>query len=432
MNISSRPADGITLAQPFPAGTAGSDNFRIPCLVALDDGTVAAAADVRWNSESDGGGMDLIVSRSEDGGETWQYTFPAYLGDNGNVYSPSSTTIMDPLMITDGKKLWLFADIFPAGYCLTTACTDHAFSDPRTGFDEKNRPLLTADGEHYDCYLEDGKIFRDGAPLPGITVDGGFDIYENGVYAGNLFFADAPFRVMPVSFICMQTSADSGKTWSGMKLLPIKDEGRAFTVLGPGRGIVTPDGTLVFSAYDGEGVYLVWSEDGGESWKKVRTAEACGESQPVCLPDGNIRLMVRTAGINQICYIDFTRTGDGWLPGSLVKTGVPNFSQCMISALRVSRGGREYLLTCCPSDAAGGDWAGRFNGKVYLFSLDENCGMHPEKTLQLNDSFFAYSSMAELPDGIGILYEDDCIAYRAGGYTGSCSHITWRKLADLI
>lgn len=425
-----RPCNGVTFGQPFPAGTAGSENFRIPCLVTLKDGTIAAAADVRWDSESDGGGMDLIFSRSEDDGKTWQYTFPAYLGDNGDRYSPSSSTIMDPLLITDGEKLWLFADIFRAGYSLTTACTDHAFSDIRSGFDGEGHPLLTEDGEHYDHYLADGKIFKDGKALPGIEVDGSFDIYENGSYAGNIFFADAPFRVMPVSFIFMTTSGDGGKSWSGMKLIPVKEEGQLFTVIGPGRGIVTSDGTLVFSAYDGKNVYLVWSEDGGESWKKVRSGEAGGESQPVELPDGNIRLMVRTGGINQICYIDFAKTADGWMPGPIVKTGVPNFSQCMISALRVTRNGKEYLLTCCPSDAGGGDWAGRFNGKVYVFALDENCAMRLEKTLQLNDSFFAYSCMAELPDGsIGILYEDDCIGYRAGNYFGERSHIVWKTLS---
>ena len=34
--------------------------------------------------------------------------------------------------------------------------------------------------------------------------------------------------------------------------------------------------------------------------------------------------------------------------------------------------------------------------------------------------------MAQLPDGrIGVLYEDDCISYRAGSYEGKASHITY-------
>lgn len=428
-----RPADGMTVLQPFPAGTAGSENFRIPCLVTLKDGTLIAAADTRWDSESDGGGMDLFVTRSSDGGKNWNYTFPGYLGDNGDRYSPSSSTLMDPLLLTDGEKLWLFADIFPAGYSLTTACTDFAFSDSRTGFDGEGRLLLTADGENYDHCLSDGKIFKDGKALSGITVDGGFDIYENGGYKGNLFFADAPFRAFPASYICMQTSEDGGKSWSGFSLVPVKEEGKKFTVIGPGRGIVTSRGELMFSAYDGENVYLVFSKDGGKSWKKVTSPFAGGESQPVELPNGNIRLMVRTGGINQICYIDFVRTESGLQPGELVKTGVLNFSQCMVSALRVTRGEKEYLLICCPSDHTGGDWGGRFNGKVYIFLLGENCEMVLEDAVQLNDSFFAYSCMTEMSDGsIGILYEDDCTGYKAGNYFGKRSHITWKNLGKIV
>ena len=45
---------------------------------------------------------------------------------------------------------------------------------------------------------------------------------------------------------------------------------------------------------------------------------------------------------------------------------------------------------------------------------------------QLNDGFFAYSNMAQLPDGtVGILYEDDCMSYAAGNYYGKASHISY-------
>ena len=37
-----RPQDGTTKEQPFLSGTGGSSQFRIPCLVSLDDGTLVA------------------------------------------------------------------------------------------------------------------------------------------------------------------------------------------------------------------------------------------------------------------------------------------------------------------------------------------------------------------------------------------------------
>ena len=69
-----RPQDGTTKEQPFLSGTGGSSQFRIPCLVSLDDGTIVAGCDARWNTSGDGGGLDTIVSRSTDKGKTWHYT----------------------------------------------------------------------------------------------------------------------------------------------------------------------------------------------------------------------------------------------------------------------------------------------------------------------------------------------------------------------
>lgn len=100
-----RPANGTTKEQPFWSGTGGSDKFRIPCLVSLNDGTVVAGCDARWTTYADGGGLDTIVSYSKDKGDNWNYTFANYLGDNGNVWNNASTAFIDPAMATDGENV---------------------------------------------------------------------------------------------------------------------------------------------------------------------------------------------------------------------------------------------------------------------------------------------------------------------------------------
>ena len=40
VSISPKPANGTTVGQPFAPGTGGSQNFRIPGIVTLNDGTV--------------------------------------------------------------------------------------------------------------------------------------------------------------------------------------------------------------------------------------------------------------------------------------------------------------------------------------------------------------------------------------------------------
>ena len=125
-----KPADGIIAGQPFD--TKVSVNHRIPGLV-WHRGELVASADVRWDLEKDGGGIDLVVSRSEDG-VNWRYTYSGYLGDNGNVWNPDSSTLMDPVIISDGEKLYLLSDLFPAGYSISDASTTYAFRDPAAPF----------------------------------------------------------------------------------------------------------------------------------------------------------------------------------------------------------------------------------------------------------------------------------------------------------
>ena len=67
-----RPEDGTSYGSPFVSGVAGSDVFRIPQIVTMNDGTLVAQADARWDAYADGGGNDSIIARSEDGGNTWK------------------------------------------------------------------------------------------------------------------------------------------------------------------------------------------------------------------------------------------------------------------------------------------------------------------------------------------------------------------------
>ena len=74
-NVSDKPSDGTTSGQPFAANTAGSQYFRIPAMVTLNDGTIVAAADARWDTTADAGGLDTMVARPSDNGANWNYAF---------------------------------------------------------------------------------------------------------------------------------------------------------------------------------------------------------------------------------------------------------------------------------------------------------------------------------------------------------------------
>ena len=156
VELGTKPADGTVDGEPFNDDASLSDNspahtnYRIPGIVMLDNGTLVASADIRYDYEYDGGGSDIVVSRSTDKGETWHYSVVAYLGDNGNIHDLTSSTMMDPVLITDGTNLYLLYDLFPAGYSLGGGSnTTYRFDQKGgtgTGFDSQGR-LLTK----YSC-----------------------------------------------------------------------------------------------------------------------------------------------------------------------------------------------------------------------------------------------------------------------------------------
>ena len=194
ITMGTKPVDGTTKDEPFPYGTAGSNSFRIPALVTLSDGTMVAAADARWNTTYDGGGLDTIVSYSTDGGATWHYTFANYLGDHGNEYNGSqSTAFIDPALTVVGDTVYMLVDLYPYGVALNGSGNTHPST--ATGFNDDGKLLLSANNhQSYDFYLDGDTIYsKDGTPVEGYTVDAYFNITEDSTsLESNLFFSHSP------------------------------------------------------------------------------------------------------------------------------------------------------------------------------------------------------------------------------------------------
>lgn len=108
--------DTLTYDEPFAQWTAGCQNFRIPALITLQDGSLLATADARWETAGDGGGIDSIASVSQDGGKTWHYSFPFYFPDSYGYAGNRATTIIDPGVLEgpDGT-IYFIADVNPTG-----------------------------------------------------------------------------------------------------------------------------------------------------------------------------------------------------------------------------------------------------------------------------------------------------------------------------
>jgi len=424
-----------------------SQSYRIPSMVTLKDGTIVAAADIRWNTTYDGGGLDTLVASSEDGGVTWSYNAANYLGDNGNVYNGSSSTcFIDPCLTVspDGETVYMLVDLYPYGVALngsgnTAPSTEVGFNDD--GY------LLLSNNNHstYSFYLKGNSIYDIyNNPVANYTVDEYFNLYYNGGTnpVGNLFYSDSPYKVVRTGFLYLTSSSDGGKSWSAPKLLNLKSSSEQVCLVGPGRGVTMADGTMVFPVYSYNGstesqrMGFVYSKN-GEDWERVDSSVAwSSEAAVVEVGTGTLRFFYRN-GTSRLCYVDYDMTSQRW--STVVSTGVATNSNTQLSAITYSKTseGKQVILVSCPTgpNAAGSNnnnGAYRLNGRIFIGTVNDN-GTMTWSNSPINvtgttapsadssspyteaEGFFAYSCLTERADGsIAILYENRENAWGSG------------------
>ena len=412
-----KPDNFSTAEQPFKSGTAGVGNFRIPSLSVTADGRLIAACDARWDAVCDGGGLDTVVSVSEDGGKSWNGTFANYLGDNKNRYHKSSCAFIDPAVIcADDGAVYLAVTLFPAEVSLNST-PKRPVKD--SGFDENGRLLICkANSGKFDLVLgdfaDDGFApitDKSGKALENWKVDRYFNIYKKDKLKGNLFFKNSPFSVTETTYIYLNVSYDNGKSWDNPQLINAKGNDREFFGIAPGKGLQTADGTLVFPTYsltDGDTntqkSSFIYSKDKGKSWSvspELTYDGWSGESQLVELDSNTLRCFFRN-GNSAVSYCDVT-LGENPSWSAPVVTDIKNCSNCMLSAIKYSKklDGKDIILVSCPTAEDK-----REAGKIFVFALDGDFEMSLIDTVDITDGAFAYSCLAEAADGkIALLYE---------------------------
>lgn len=424
LTMGTRPANGTTTGQPFPSGTGDSTCFRIPAMVTLNSGRIVAAADARWNSAMDGGGMDNIVSYSDDNGATWNYTFANYLGDNGNVFNKASSSFLDPALATDGTTVYMLVDLFPAGYALNVSSANKEV-EAIAAFNSNGKLLLKKNNESaYNYYLDGTTIYKnDGTVDTTYTVDAYFNITGNGVNS-NLFFSDSPYKVAPTTYLYLTKSTDGGATWSAPTLLNVKKDDERFYGVGPGRGIVS-NGRIIFPCYTNkeggsgflglentERTSFIYSDDGGATWK--RTAEVSDTSSEATIVKAGDKLYAFTRCSNNndysnVTYYTSSDNGTTWST-KVDDTGIDPCTNCQMNAITYSQkiDGKDAIILSCASGNA------RANGKIYVGLVEADGSLSWPYSYTVNNSFFAYSCLTELKDGsIALAYESaaDVITY---------------------
>lgn len=429
----SKPAGGTTQGRPFVSDNP-SHWYRIPSMVTLDDGTIVAAADARWDGGMDGGGNDVITARSTDNGDTWSYTWAGYYGDNGNKFNKASTSYCDSNIATDGKTLYMLSTFFASGVAIN-GTSANAQPSKDTGLDSQGRLLLARNGGDYDYYVgavgADGyaSIYRtsDSTVVSGYKVNGEFELFKHDAYVGCVWYSNCEFQAKKCQYLFFRTSTDGGKTWSAPSLVNARKSGEKFLGAGPGRAIVTDDGTICMPVYvygdnawgsgdASQATSFIYSKDHGKTWSRTANFTSTSsfggsgwssEAQLVDLGNGVVRCFYRN-GKKKIMYCDATWNGSGYQWDDVVDTGIDIWGNCQLSAVMYPYliDGKRAILVSSPSSTEG-----RKTGAIFTLLLNDDntvSTQYAKKTITAEGATFAYSCLTVLKDGrVADLYETD-------------------------
>ena len=230
--------------------------FRIPGLTTTNKGTLLAIYDARRNSSRDlQGDIDIGVSRSTDGGKTWEpMRIGLDMGEWGGL-PEKFNGVSDPCILVDRNS----DKIFLAGLWMY-------------GILDKNGKWIENLDENSDVWNHQ---WRDKGSQPG-------------------------FGVKQTAQFMVSTSTDDGKTWSQPVNLTkmCKKEEWWLWAPAPGHGITLEDGTLVFPTQGRDKTgksfsNITYSKDGGKTWKTSHPAYSNTTENMVVQLSGSIMLNAR-------------------------------------------------------------------------------------------------------------------------------------------
>ena len=327
--------------------------FRIPAMATTNKGTLLAVYDMRYNSRRDlQGHMDIGLSRSTDGGDTWAR----------------------PVPIMDMKKFGGLPE------------DQNGCSDPNILIDRETGEILVS------------AVWTHGKPNTHQWVGKGSE-------PGHSIHKSSQFM--------MVRSKDDGLTWSEPEnwTKRLKDPKWCLFAPAPGNGINLMDGTLVMPTQGRDATGLpfsnfMWSRDHGKSWTLSSPArDNTTECSVAELKNGSLMLNIRdnrnrkdkskTNGRAVSVTHDMGKT---WKVHSSDHGALPE-PVCMASLISHDlKDGRRVLFFSNPNSKY------KREKMTVRMSLDQ--GKTWPKSILLDQKGGAYSSLSMLNDRtLGILYE---------------------------
>ena len=335
------------------AGDDGSVAYRIPGLTTTNRGTLLGVYDVRYNNSVDlQEHVDIGLSRSTDGGRTWEkMRLPLAFGEYGGLPA-AQNGVGDPSILVDTKTntAWVIA------------AWTHGMGNQRA----------------WRC------------SSPGMDMN----------HTAQLVLAK---------------STDDGKTWSKPINITsqVKKPEWHFLLQGPGRGITMADGTLVFPIQFIAKDRIPWagimySKDRGETWHIHQPARSnTTESQVAEVAPGVLMLNMRDNRGGSRAVYTTTDLGRTWKEHESSRTALRE-PVCMASLISVKAEdnvlGKDLLIFSNP------DTTKDRKDMTIKISLDGGCTWPAQYQLLLDEGYnWGYSCLTMIDrEHVGILYEGSC------------------------
>lgn len=269
---------GIALRK---AGDEGVDTYRIPGITTTDKGTLIAVYDIRYNNSRDlPGNIDVGMSRSQDGGRTWEAM--KIIMDMGAPHENNG--VGDPAILFDPitKKIWVAA-LWSKGN------RSIAGSKPGLSPDETGQFVLVSSSD-------DGLTWSKPYSITEQVKNPAWNLFFNGpgngiaMQDGKLIFPAQYWDEKGMPHATIIYSDDHGSTWKGNIAGPKSNTTESQVV-------ETTAGTLMLNMRDNRGRYrsVATTSDMGNNWVEHFTSYNA-LPDPVCM-GSLIKAKVKTKGM---------------------------------------------------------------------------------------------------------------------------------------